>query len=138
MKINEIILNELKEYIDPNMYGAWINIDGRIDNVMDHSKWLREKYYDSCAYALAFEDGWVRIVNGRISLDIEGEQENIKKTFKYWWPSAITKNRILIEKRVDASNRMNKLYKTYKIPEDKAKLLKDFGPQLKTPLLSLK
>jgi len=125
MKINEIILNELKEYIDPNMYGAWINIDGRIDNVTkyEHLEWFIDKYGESFdnVFSQAFKDGWVRIVNTTKNGDfsIEGKQENIKKTFKLWWPSAIKSKRVII------SNANSGKFKIYNIPVDKNNLIKD-------------
>jgi len=136
MKINEIILNELKEYIDPNSYGAWININGTINSVNDHTLWLKKKYGDPYAYDKAFNEGWVRIINYYDNdINLEGKLDNIRKTFKLWWPTAIQKDRVIIEKR--QNNATLRTTKIYLIPKDKNKLLKDFSPSSKAPLLTL-
>jgi len=122
MKINEIILNELKEYINPNSYGAWINTNGKVDNVDSHQSWLHHIIGPSMSYKLAFEKNWVKITNKKIILFIQGDLNNIRKTFKFWWPTAISKLTVVIE-----SSDSN-YYKEFIIPDDKAKLLKDFGP----------
>jgi len=122
MKINEIILNELKEYIDPNSYGAWINVNGEIDQVENHQSWLKKKYSSPSAYNVAFADGWIRVLICDNNLNLQGILENIKKTFKYWWPSVRNKNKILIDDPREENTA------SYSIPEDRFKLLKDFGP----------
>jgi len=129
MRINEIILNELKEYIDPNSYGAWINIDGTVVDVPNdyaHHMWLENTYGENSTNADPFSDGWVRVAaiysHASNSLNIQGHFIDVKKTFKKWWPSVITKREVII------GNESEIVALRYKIPEEKNKLLKDFGP----------
>jgi len=123
MKINEILITELKKYIDPNNENAWINVNGKIDNVKTHPTWLYDKYKSFDAHGKAFSEGWVRVKSSYDVFYIEGKQKNIKRTFKWWWPSAIDHSTVVIE------NYKNMPYsKVYYMPENKSKLLKDFGP----------
>ena len=132
MKLAELLetkiqLNELKEYLDLNHYGSWIHPDGTVEEVDNHENWLKERFGDAEAYDKAFEEGFIRIVhppsflNG--ILNVMGKFNNIKKTFKYWWPTVLHSISVIIEDE----NWEN--VHIYDIPKDKNKLLKDFGPK---------
>lgn len=132
----KIQLNELKEYLDLNYYGSWIHPDGTVDGVNNHTDWLKDNYGPEHRFnwGMAFDNGWVRIAHKHISLDIQGNLDDIVKTFKYWWPTAIKSDTVFVDvvKIVDNIRTEYSMSKTYKIPKDKVKLRQDFGPQQKT------
>lgn len=120
-------IDEYREYIDSNMYGSWINVNGTVDDVDMHERWLEDNYGNAEAYEQAFDDGWVRTVNSN-RFNIEGTEDNLRKTFKYWWPTAINSDAVYIS-IAGKGNRDYSDYKVYHMPEGKAKLRQVFGPQ---------
>lgn len=123
MSSNPVQLNELKEYLDYNKYGAWVNVDGRVENVDAHEDWLR-KNYPYGGYDAAFDTGWVRFVNGE-RMSIEGFTDDIKKTFKYWWPSVRKAIEVFVEPIESGVSDI------FDIPKDLSKLRNTYKPEKK-------
>lgn len=123
--LKEVQLNELRDYLDLNYYGSWIHPNGSIDAVNDHNEWLIMNFGDIDIHSVAFDAGYVRVVHPSTfykgTLTVMGEFDNVKKTFKYWWPSALHSDSVMIE------DENWKNAHTYSMPKDKNQLLKDFG-----------
>lgn len=144
-------LNRLRELFGGSLsestnigYGGWIIPGEGIRHVpeMGHTQFLADLYDDtpsrSRLFRQAFLDGLVRFVNpdamerGRTDeLNLEGDIRAIRETFKQWFP--MTRN--LFSLRIDVAKydrngmpvRGNSY--SYFLPEDRAKLIADFGPE---------
>ncbi len=120
-----IDLFEIKEYLDTSKYGAWLNDNGTIEYVIDHKKWVEDNF-GTGNYRDAYNDGWVRIIfdYDPSSFQINGDFENIKTAFKYWWPSAFKADQIWIE--TDDGD-----WYEYELPKDRIKLQQKWSSGIK-------
>lgn len=92
----EVMITELKD-LDTTKYGGWINArDGKISYVEDgetHKDVANRSGADMQSYedySTAYDLHLVRFLqNLPIALELSGNQEDIQKTFRLWWPTAV-------------------------------------------------
>ena len=145
MKICEVVLTELK-ILDIGHYGGWISPKRKVYyveeyghepfmqeflNVMPEEEWAEhgmqkpKDIWDIDTYGVAFKINFARFVTKEMphTFSIEGTTIALHKTYNAWVPTAMQANAI----RVDDKTR--KMYKTFYMPDGKAKFIQMVSPQ---------
>ena len=126
MRLFELELQEVREYLDTEEYGSWVNVNtNEIISVAygeDHSEHVRKLYPGTSrreSYLEAFKDGFVRVVHstGYYALDIEGYGRAIKKSWKLIRPTAMRMTNINID--IDDTGESY----IFVLPHDRSKLI---------------
>lgn len=140
MKINEVVLTELKTLEWESWYGGWIAPNRKVYYVEEygHEPFMKEfldqmpaehwaakgmkkpkDIWDINPYIVAFEMNFARFVTKEMphTFSIEGTTAALQKTFNVWVPTAMQAQAI----RVDDKTR--KQYKTFYMPDGKAKFI---------------
>lgn len=128
---DEKLLCELRQYIEAKRYGGWITPDNKVEYVSgatQHRQFLIDRGISpDLNYQVAFEMGYVRFVTGWKArpgqLILEGQLDDIKRTFRIWWPTAKESMAVRIESP-DLT-----YFSIFEIPEHLSGLMKKFGPQ---------
>ena len=123
MKASEFI--SVKEALDPNETHGWILPNGKVVYFAKeyHLNYLKSKGIET--YEEAFAKGYVRFVNGNSTFFVEGNMPSLKKFYRVYAQTALSKPNITID---IVTNPPTDLYYNYTMPLDKAKFIKKFGP----------
>jgi hypothetical protein len=127
------VLLELRE-LDTTKYGGWISaVNGKVHYVedgethQDVANRLGAGMPEIEDYAPAYAMHLVRFVqNMPASFELSGELEDVKKTFKLWWPTASKSYDLWIDLGVDGT------YLSFNMlePRERNAARKQLGPQL--------
>jgi pyrimidine deaminase RibD-like protein len=127
---------QLLEYrLDTTQYGGWITPDRKVEYVERQQHEPHVWTQHGATYSQAFQRGFVRFTTSERTgtFGIEGTAEALKKTYRIWAPTAFSMHTVMI----DIALYTDVLYKegmipsmTYIMPEDKAEVVKLFGPRI--------
>lgn len=126
----EMQLNELRELIDPSEYGGWITDKNKVLQTHEpqgHAQILIDAGVGT--YTKAYDRGWVRFVTSiHNTLHLSGELEDLQRTFRIWWPTAIQLENVVIDlRRHPISMDIVRPYFKMSNHNDKAELRKIFS-----------
>ena len=112
---------KLEEKLDPNVYGGWISSDGIVYYVeeLEHSRFISSFKMN---HEKAFENNWIRFARDDTSFSLEGNFSAIYASRFIWMPFLKYFSKLHIDDMY-----FDKEYFTFKIPEEKGKIL----PKLK-------
>ena len=115
----------VEEALDPNETHGWILPNGKVVYFAKeyHLNYLKSQGIET--YEEAFAKGYVRFVNGNSTFFVEGNMPSLKKFYRVYAQTALSKPNITID---IVTNPPTDLYYNYTMPLDKAKFIKKFGP----------
>ena len=134
-EVAETILTELRSLADGG-YGGWINARGGAvyplgPDDMSHKDTAADLGIDmenETDYLPAYEKNLVRYITQDFPgyFELSGRYEDLKRTFKIWWPTAIKANHVYID-MLKGREDVSKGYEPAN-PASRSELRRDFGP----------
>jgi hypothetical protein len=131
--VAEDLLLELRD-LDVTKYGGWISArDGKVHYVEDNDQshmsvangiGANMEHHED--YAPAYALHLVRFVSGTNHLELSGNLEDLRKTFRLWWTTANKSRYIWIDVDDTGSHHSFDLMD----PKEKAAARREFGPQV--------
>ena len=143
MKINEVILTELRDPFLKDKYGAWVNAKTReIEYVgtQGHAEWAEYMFDDEDAeeynsstgdpfywYIEAFKRNWVRVTLGNESISFEGVHADLKAIYPMIMATTSQPdmdNAYFDILKTVATHRFDSINDGFSLPEDRIKMMK--------------
>ena len=119
----------VEEALDPNETHGWILPNRKVEYVgtEEHEAWLDRNGIGG--YEEAYELGYVRFVNLSNTFFLEGTLSGLKKLYRVYAASALSRPNIAVDVYNSNSNRGNaNSSHDFRIPQEKAKFIQLFGP----------
>lgn len=142
MRLSEIQLNELREYLETFEYGAWIDTnytghemdwpvqvygDMAVYHVeeAEHLSFINKRFSNipirTGPYEMGYQNGFIRLMFDNPTFGIDGKMEHIKKAWRLMRPSMMKMKTIYINDHPTGSYQFDEY--VFDLPDDRAKLI---------------